>query len=499
MMKKFRNIPLITMAGFLLGIPSSSATILVTEPFDYNVGIWTQSGTDWTTNMGSGSGIGWGTNNWFSHLSSDLKFGIATGGHTGTFADSTGMNNVSNSWRERKMTPVHGNSDGAVTWQYLTVSVTGIGTAAQLTTQNENGGGDFAVRIMTDGTYALSAEHQNVKTATSTIAASLDATAPDIVVVKMENQTGTGLFNVSMWVNPISPTSVGLPAPDLQILGAAAFSNNRNIGSINWMPGKSQIDNFTLASTYEDFDIGTVISGPFIGVKDGNIILTDNSSVPVAFGPTPEGHALVKTFTVTNGGTADLTLTTINVDGTDASDFVVAVPDTSTVAPGTSATFVVTFTPATAGAKSAAIHIFSDTPGDLNPFDIALTGTGLSFTADTDGDGLSDAAEFNLAALGFDWQESQVDMVHALFANASGVGLYTSDEIQAQNAGNSLLHKDLATGQFKLTLGVLKSTDLGHFTSLPMTSPQTGINANGEIEFTFDSDENAAFFRVEAK
>jgi len=71
----------------------------------------------------------------------------------------------------------------------------------------------------------------------------------------------------------------------------------------------------------------------------------------------------------------------------------------TTVPPGGSTTFSVTFTPATGGARPAALHIASNS-ADESPFDIALAGTGLVSTQDTDGDGMNDAAEFRLAALG---------------------------------------------------------------------------------------------------
>jgi hypothetical protein len=366
----------LTGTGHVLG-----STIVVTEPFDYNVGVWTSEvDTGWTTTMGSGSGTGWGANEWFSHIGAGLLFGIATGGHTGTFADSTGLNNVANNWRQRSMSPaVHSNTGGDVIWQYLTVSITGTGTAGQLTTENNNGGGDFAVRVEADGTYTLAAEHQNAKTQTSTIPASRSALTPDIVVVKMENQIGTGLFDVSMWINPTAATEAGLPAPNLQILGASPFAGNRNIGDINWMPGTMQIDNFQLAGDYADF--GIIPTPGFITVRLGATPLTDGSATPVSYGYYPVGAGLTKTFTIVNGGATDLTLGTISKDGADAADFTVGAPGATTLAGGSSTTFTVTFTPGTAGAKNAAIHITNSSAGALNPFDIALTGTGLTLTA----------------------------------------------------------------------------------------------------------------------
>ncbi len=365
-----------TAAFLAIGLmPSAQATILVTEPFDYTVGV---HAGPWGTTLGHDSGIGWGTNAWGSHIGDSLNFGIATGGHTGTFADSTGLDYLSGEWRQRNLaSAVHSNTDGAVIWQHLSMSRSGTGTAGKLTTENPNGGMQFAVRIEADGTYGLGAGQRNTTLASSTIQASESATAPDVIVVKMENQTGgTGLFDVSLWINPTATTAAELPSPDLQILGTSPFSGNRQIGSINWMAGNTQIDNFILASAYEDFGIGSVVSGPLISVKNGAVSLTDNIST-VNFGSTVIGVAVDKTFTITNDGTADLTLGVISQDGADNADFSVGAPVTNTLSAGTSTTFTVTFTPSAATAKTASIHIANDSPGALNPFDIALTGTGL--------------------------------------------------------------------------------------------------------------------------
>lgn len=158
----------------------------------------------------------------------------------------------------------------------------------------------------------------------------------------------------------------------------------------------------------------------------------------------------------------------------------------------------VRFQPATAGILSATLEIASN-DADENPFLIQLTGRTLSYTEDSDGDGLSDAAEFDMAALGFDWQVSQPELVDVLFANANGANLYRLDQVQALNVNTPLISRDPATGRFKLTLGLRKSTNLADEVPFPMTPAQTAINVDGELEFEFDGSEDAAFFRVGAE
>lgn len=81
--------------------------------------------------------------------------------------------------------------------------------------------------------------------------------------------------------------------------------------------------------------------------------------------------------------------------------------------------------------------------------------------------------------------------------------LYTLSQVQALNIGVPLLTKDPATGKFKLTIGVTKSTNLATVpsTAFPMTGAgvTTTINAAGKLEFVFPVSDNAAFFRVQAQ
>ena len=114
-----------------------------------------------------------------------------------------------------------------------------------------------------------------------------------------------------------------------------------------------------------------------------------------------------KTFTLKNVGTATLTINSPTIDGTHASDFAISTLP-STLAAAGSTTFTVTLTPSASGNRSAALHITSNDP-DESPFDIALTGTGLTPyqaaqqaaginptanpTGDDDSDGISNVME----------------------------------------------------------------------------------------------------------
>jgi len=106
--------------------------------------------------------------------------------------------------------------------------------------------------------------------------------------------------------------------------------------------------------------------------------LTDGTGV-TGFGSVTTGTTGTPlTFTIRNAGTANLTGISITRDGANAADFPLdTVGMATTLSPGATTTFAVSFAPAAAGPRSATLHIASNDP-DENPFEIALAGTGLS-------------------------------------------------------------------------------------------------------------------------
>ena len=87
------------------------------------------------------------------------------------------------------------------------------------------------------------------------------------------------------------------------------------------------------------------------------------------------------TFTLRNPGDAPLFISGISVVGEAASDFSLDATGTlTTVPPGGSTTFGVTFTPSVAGARAAAIHLVTNAPS-AGTFDLPISGTGKVNTA----------------------------------------------------------------------------------------------------------------------
>jgi hypothetical protein len=82
-----------------------------------------------------------------------------------------------------------------------------------------------------------------------------------------------------------------------------------------------------------------------------------------------------KTFTIRNTGTASLSGLSIRKYGSHKADFIVGALEKTTLMPGGSMNFKVTFKAKAKGTRNAAIRIKSN-DADENPFDVKLTGMG---------------------------------------------------------------------------------------------------------------------------
>lgn len=240
-------------------------------------------------------------------------------------------------------------------------------------------------------------------------------------------------------------------------------------------------------------------AAPKIGLEQSAGGSLTNGSATVNFGAVPTGAGSGRTFLIRNTGTSPLTGLALTADGGNSEDFIIGSLGSPTLVPGTSTNFTVTFAPtgAVSGARSLTLHLASNDTNN-SPFNIALGGDAFSPSADLDGDGLNDWAEYQLAALGFNWQVSQPSLAAALTNGANAAGLYTLSQIQSLNVNTPLLTRD-AGGNFKLTIGLQQTTNLGSgFAPLPCQLPQITVNPQGQLEFNFSASGNAAFFRLES-
>jgi hypothetical protein len=95
------------------------------------------------------------------------------------------------------------------------------------------------------------------------------------------------------------------------------------------------------------------------------------------FGDVFEGSTQSAEIQVHNTGSATLHVTSFSLEGNDAAQFSIASATSFFVAPGESVATVLTFTPASVGAKTASLRVESDDP-DGSPLHVPITGTGVT-------------------------------------------------------------------------------------------------------------------------
>lgn len=216
------------------------------------------------------------------------------------------------------------------------------------------------------------------------------------------------------------------------------------------------------------------------------------------FAVTAPSEDYVIPLTIRNVGSLPLTGITVSFSGAHSGDFNGLPLSSPSISAGGSLTYPVRFAPSASGIRTAILRIGSNVAG-VSPIEIQLSGRTLSFTTDSDNDGLSDAAEWKLAALGFDWATANPDLVTNLKNHANGAGLFTVDQVKALYIPTPVLTRNSATGKFILTMDLKRGLDLDMFEDLPVTASQISVNAAGDIEYEFEFDKNAAFFRLESK
>ena len=246
-------------------------------------------------------------------------------------------------------------------------------------------------------------------------------------------------------------------------------------------------------------EAAAVITGlpsvPDITVEQPALTVIPNAGTK-SFGNVLAGSNTSLTFTVSNPGTANLTGLGIALDGTNATEFSVTTNPVPPLVPGATTTFTIQFAPASAGTRTAVLHLTSNVTNGKTPYNLNLTGRALAPNGDDDGDGISNATELALTALGFDPLVNNSSLLTALQNNAPGLSLYTADSVQSLALGKPLLSRDLATGHFHLSLSIEKSPNLSGWSPLlgfsPTYDPATG---KFDIDITPDTS-NVQFYRV---
>ena len=178
--------------------------------------------------------------------------------------------------------------------------------------------------------------------------------------------------------------TVGARIFDVSIEGTTVLDNYDVFGDVGGYKGV--VKSFTVSSDASlDITFGHVVQNP--AIKGIEIVSTGGpnqlaaSPTSLDFGTMAVGATNSKSLQLTNlGGTGDPSIVVDQtiITGTDALQFADTFDDAAnvTLAPGASTTISVSFTPASAGTKSASLQIAHS--GSNSPVAVALTGTGSS-------------------------------------------------------------------------------------------------------------------------
>jgi predicted outer membrane repeat protein len=280
---------------------------------------------------------------------------VASGGGTTTFT----IRFTPTSTGAKSATIAIANNDSNENPYNLTV--TGTGTAPEMALNQgatpiaDGGSHDF-------GSQLLSSNTDLVFTITNSGTANLTLTTPITL-----GGVDPGQFSIQ--AQPTSPVASGG--------GTTTFT-------VRFTPTSAGAKSATIAIANNDDDenpynlsITGTGTAPEMALSQGATPIGDGGSH--SFGSQVLSSNTDLVFTVTNSGTANLSLTTpLTLGGTDSGQFSIqAQPSSPVVSGGGTTTFTVRFTPTSAGAKSATIAI-ANNDGDENPYNLTITGTGTA-------------------------------------------------------------------------------------------------------------------------
>jgi hypothetical protein len=354
-------------------------------------------------------------------------------------------------------------------------------------------------------------------------------------VASIGKQTFRGCISLTSVTIPPSVTSIGDSAfAECNILETVFFQGNAPSNQNNAFSGSYFAKAYYLAGasgwgpTFGGMRTALWIPLAITRQPSGTVV---NSGGVALFGVTATGSDVKYQWRKEGvnmlGSTSEL-LFLSNVQLGDAGDYTVVVSDGTGIIMSTAATLIVNAPPVITGQPSSSTVdqdgsvIFSVTATGATTYqwqrngsDLSgKTGASLSLTnvqvADAGsytvivGNGAGNiTSNASILTVNPKLTQAQYDAAVQVgrdqVANSpNSYGLYSLSQVQALHVGTPLLAKDLASGKFKLTIGVEKSTNLVNFSPMAIPVGAATINAQGMMEFQFTSPDNAAFYRLES-
>lgn len=161
------------------------------------------------------------------------------------------------------------------------------------------------------------------------------------------------------------------------LIDASGYNNTGTLTNVslsgtvsNWN-STSTITTGSACSVYLTAEIDILGNGNSISDGDVSPSLSDHTD----FGAICINNNVVRTFTIQNTGNTTLTVNSLTINGTAATDFSISTLNPASPIPSNSLSiFTITFNPATSGVKTASVSIVNSDCNE-NPYDFVITGT----------------------------------------------------------------------------------------------------------------------------
>lgn len=199
----------------------------------------------------------------------------------------------------------------------------------------------------------------------------------------------------------------GTNAADFSVTAAPSATVNGSGGSsaftIQFAPSTTGVREALISFQHDDrsspytFSVQGTGGNPEIAVEGNSVSIADGDSTPDSsdhtfFGSTSVSSGTInRTFTISNSGTADLSLSgspRVAFSSGDTGDFSVVSPPSASIAPASTSTFEISFDPTTSGTRQVTVSI-DNNDSDENPFDFVISGEGVVGTPEIDVQGNS--------------------------------------------------------------------------------------------------------------
>lgn len=271
--------------------------------------------------------------------------------------------------------------------------------------------------------------------------------------------TGSGAVHISA----VSASGTGFSVSGISVPATLNPSQTATL-TITFAPtaGGSVTGSVTVTSDATGSPLSISLSGT--GTQPGLSV----SPSTFNFGSIVDGQTASQNFSITNTGSASLTVAQISSSGASYSVSGLSTP--ATIAAGQSATFTVTFAPTTAGSLPGSVTITSNAPS--SPTTVSLSGTGVAATVTVS------ATPSSLA-----------------FGSISAGGT-SSKTVSISNAGNS----NITISQISVSAGDVQASGItvpkaltpGQSATLTVTfSPQSAETISGNVTVTTSQGSNA--------